>query len=871
MKHTLRPTLVIFTCLLFISRMSGQDPAIAADRMYQEGMALSRQGSFEKAAEKLDGAARQYRAAGRKKEEALSLKQAGLVYLMLIESQKALERFEQALPLFQVTGDSKNQAEMLNRIGEILTWSDAKKARESFQQALSLFQKIGDQEGKMEVRNQLSILDSVEESHKALQEAKKLGNLADQKEQLESSVRDRRGEAKVLTGIDTESENGKSGAPTALSDEANKILQGIFKPGQTNPYMPTKLVEAQEKALQQARAVGDRGKEANILSNLGAMLMLSSEPRKAVAYLEQALRLFRALGDIKGEETTLNNINLAWIALGEPGKGSEFSEQAQKIRRAVRLQKASGYYEQALPVLKVLVDAGGNAAFSSRNSLDNWLTNQRLLPDEPEEVMNSSLRSLEESLNLAKAEGDNAVMGMTLNNIGIVLLEGGKPQNALKDFEQALQMFRKAGDYGGEAISLNNIGFVNSMDGNKIKAMEYFEASLPLFRVVGDRGGEATALNNLSALRRNSSPDLAVFFGKRAVNLLQQIRTDLQQLDSNEQRTFLRAVEMKYVLLANLLIARDRLPEAQQVINLAKDQGLLDSAACRDSSLLCGVINQTKGQRPLDSSGARNQQATVSFRSLDLTMLETQLDRRLQSLTQPLSALYQQYVRLRTQIGNRKPSTDEARQLNQLDAKFRADSEQFLRALKQIDNEFAKSTPSTNRLNTVAEMQEIQKTLGELNQRTGSKAVAIYTVTAPDNFRLLLITRDQIYAFSQPIKAADLNQKALDYLRLLQRPGQDPRTTAKGLYDLIFKPVEAELQKSGAQVLMWALDGALRYLPMSALYDGKQYLVERYRNVVFTRASSERMMAEVGGTWAGLGFGSSQPHTSRFARFRSQF
>jgi CHAT domain-containing protein len=33
---------------------------------------------------------------------------------------------------------------------------------------------------------------------------------------------------------------------------------------------------------------------------------------------------------------------------------------------------------------------------------------------------------------------------------------------------------------------------------------------------------------------------------------------------------------------------------------------------------------------------------------------------------------------------------------------------------------------------------------------------------------------------------------------------------------------------------MWSLDGALRYIPLAALHDGREYLVEKYRNIVFT-------------------------------------
>ena len=80
------------------------------------------------------------------------------------------------------------------------------------------------------------------------------------------------------------------------------------------------------------------------------------------------------------------------------------------------------------------------------------------------------------------------------------------------------------------------------------------------------------------------------------------------------------------------------------------------------------------------------------------------------------------------------------------------------------------------------------------------------------------------------------------------------------MYSIVFKPIESQLPKDTATIL-WSLDGNLRYVPMAALYDGNQYLVERYNSIAFTRADSERLLRAVSPRWTGLGLGSSQAHT----------
>ncbi len=48
------------------------------------------------------------------------------------------------------------------------------------------------------------------------------------------------------------------------------------------------------------------------------------------------------------------------------------------------------------------------------------------------------------------------------------------------------------------------------------------------------------------------------------------------------------------------------------------------------------------------------------------------------------------------------------------------------------------------------------------------------------------------------------------------------------VYDWLIRPIAADLETSKIKTLVFVLDGALRNLPMSALHDGKQYLIEKY-------------------------------------------
>ena len=109
----------------------------------------------------------------------------------------------------------------------------------------------------------------------------------------------------------------------------------------------------------------------------------------------------------------------------------------------------------------------------------------------------------------------------------------------------------------------------------------------------------------------------------------------------------------------------------------------------------------------------------------------------------------------------------------------------------------------------------------------------------------------------------DLNRKVLEFREALQNAKLDPLPLAQELYTILLGPVAKDLAKAKAQTVMWSLDGVLRYVPVSALNDGKKYLVEEYENVVFTPASQARLKDAPARNWNALGLGVSKAHGER--------
>jgi filamentous hemagglutinin family protein len=87
----------------------------------------------------------------------------------------------------------------------------------------------------------------------------------------------------------------------------------------------------------------------------------------------------------------------------------------------------------------------------------------------------------------------------------------------------------------------------------------------------------------------------------------------------------------------------------------------------------------------------------------------------------------------------------------------------------------------------------------------------------PTSQRITGVTREEVLRVARQMRRAVSEPVGKGYLK----PG-------KQLYDWIIAPLKPELDKLGINNLMFVMDDGLRSLPMAALHDGEQFLVEKY-------------------------------------------
>ncbi|BAY33209.1 hypothetical protein NIES2107_51040 [Nostoc carneum NIES-2107] len=110
-------------------------------------------------------------------------------------------------------------------------------------------------------------------------------------------------------------------------------------------------------------------------------------------------------------------------------------------------------------------------------------------------------------------------------------------------------------------------------------------------------------------------------------------------------------------------------------------------------------------------------------------------------------------------------------------------------------------------------------------------AAVIYPIILGDRLEVIVsISGQPLINYKTDISKAEI-EKTIKQMRQSLNPAfsqENALSVSQKLYDLLIRPAESQLANSKIKTLTFVLDGSLRNLPMAALYDGKNYLVEKY-------------------------------------------
>jgi CHAT domain-containing protein len=116
--------------------------------------------------------------------------------------------------------------------------------------------------------------------------------------------------------------------------------------------------------------------------------------------------------------------------------------------------------------------------------------------------------------------------------------------------------------------------------------------------------------------------------------------------------------------------------------------------------------------------------------------------------------------------------------------------------------------------------------------QTDPNAAVIYPIVLADRLAIVLsLPGENIRVRTVPISAANISQTVNNLRQYLQTPRRDRQfqELSQQLYNWLISPLENDLNRAKQiKTLVFILDSALQNIPMSALFDGQHYLIEKY-------------------------------------------
>ena len=310
-------------------------------------------------------------------------------------------------------------------------------------------------------------------------------------------------------------------------------------------------------------------------------------------------------------------------------------------------------------------------------------------------------------------------------------------------------------------------------------------------------------------MARQDQPELAIVFYKQSVEVREAIRGDIRGLDTNLQQSFTDTVANDYRLLADLLLQQNRIIEAQRVLDLLKIQEL-DEAF-------------------LDVQRSHQTETGVEFWQPETDLL----------------ALYQQVIAETTELAQlqtqaREGALDPAQEqrLSELVEQYATQQARFSDFLErpEVATLLAQISQTTDRQNLDIEThhRSLQNNLRTLPQKTA----LLYPLILPDRLELIVVTADAPpLRYPIAVNSTDLNRAIVTFGQALKSPRSDIQPLAQQLYGWLIAPMAQQLEQAGIESIIYAPDGALRYIPLAALHDGEHYLTQRFSISQITAAS----------------------------------
>ena len=587
------------------------------------------------------------------------------------------------------------------------------------------------------------------------------------------------------------------------------------------------------------------------LSNLAVCLSMTGNLDKAQALMEKTLTEAQtALGpdhsvtlDIRanlanilqerGQLAKALTIREDVLARWEKTQGSEHESTLSAKGNLVALYSNLGDYDTALKLAEELLPLSQKILGKDHPQVLNTLTNIAVIYSNREKDDFAKARQLMQEVVVGKEKRLGKGHAETLRarvNVARTDVNMKKYKEAQTAFTALLPQFTKVlGADSLDTLELRHNMAVLQLEQNDAKgARAAMQALLPAVRAAGSDTLELFLLDDLRrACQTGKDMAAAEFFGRQAVKKAQEARASLATAPYSVQQAYAKDRTRVYQGLADALVAQGRVAEAQGVMSLLKKEELQD------------MIPAASTEIPTDM----------------LAGLDPAIALRYQEVSGKLTALGKEHKDLleREEAGDTLSAKEKTR-LAQLSRDIGAAQKAFAAFMGTLSAELNKKKPGT--APGLDQLKQYQDLLGKL----GDGVVLVQTILTDKKLWLILTTPTSQVARQSAVDMGQLSAKILRFRDILQDERQNAQAIAKEFYDALLAPLAADLDQAGAKMLMFSLDGPLRYIPMAALHNGKEWIIQKYMVSMFNDAALAAMSEAPSGVSRVAGLGVTKEH-----------
>lgn len=599
-------------------------------------------------------------------------------------------------------------------------------------------------------------------------------------------------------------------APVSFNDSADLLQQGkVFYHNGRFAESVQVLKQAVEKYQQQ----GDRLKLATSLSNLSLAYQELGAWTQAQQAITQSLNL---LPEKRGENQLLYAKSLdiqgrLQLAMGQPQAALKTWQQTALIY--TNLENHSG-------VVRSLI-----------NQAQGWRTKG---------AYRRSVQILQEVNLKLQSQPDSIVKAVGLRSLGDALIVVGNLQQSRTALEQSLviaQNLQSKADMGASLLSLGNNAQAQLQ---KSQAIAYYQQAVqtspsPLTKVQAQ-------LNHLSLLIPDQLAKVEV--------IIPLIQSQVKQLPPSRASIY---AQINFAQSLIKLPNRENSPSSLSTKDIAI---LLANAIQQSRSLgdkraeahalgsLGGLYEQTKQWTEAEQL---TKQALILAQTHNAPEIAYRLDWQLgrllwvqQDITGAIAA-YDAAVDTLHSLRNDLVAINQDVQFN-----FRDSVEPIYRQSVELLLESKSSEKILDKIRQRIEALQLAEldnffreaclqgqnvSLDKVVDQDNPTAAILYPIILPEQIQVIVkIPNQPLQHYKTDIAQTQVEKIIADLRKNLVNPvaTKTLKIQSQQVYNWLIKPIESQLTANQVTTLVFVLDGALRNLPMASVYDGKQYLVEKY-------------------------------------------